>query len=90
MRAEAIRGLERRLRGIVEAAMRREIVLSALREGDAEDAYALIAGVLAAPAGQASALSTLRRTVQEVLVEGGDYREVLIMAAEEGGQNGVS
>ena len=63
--------LERRLRGLPEGAMRREVVLERLRAGDAKQAYALVAKVLHHPAAEAPELPDLRRTLMEVLVEGG-------------------
>lgn len=74
-----LEALERRLRGIVEVAMRREVVLAALSESDAQQSYALIAAVLSRSGRDVTALVTLRRTIQQVLVEGGatqplDYR----------------
>ena len=49
-----LEALERRLRGIVEGAMRREVVLATLCESDAQQAYRLIAAVLSRPGGDRS------------------------------------
>jgi hypothetical protein len=63
--------LEGHLRRLPEGAMRREVVLERLRACDAKQAYALVARVLHHPAAEAPELPDLRRTLTEVLVEGG-------------------
>jgi hypothetical protein len=71
MESTELEQLERRLRGLREDAMRRAVVLEVLRDGDAERAYALVRAVLHRPEARAPSLPHLRRTLNEVLVEGG-------------------
>ena len=66
--------LERRLRGVRDSDMRREIVLEALEERGPEGAYALVAATLHRREGAPPALSTLRRCIEDVLHAGGAVR----------------
>lgn len=66
-----LESLERRLRSLAEAPMRRECLLEHLEALEPRDAYALIAVALARP-GPGS--SPLREVLQEVLREGGASR----------------
>lgn len=67
--------LERRLRAVAEAPMRRECLLERLEDLGPESAYPLVAAALSQPAGSADRL-LLRQVLQEVLREGGASRPV--------------
>ncbi len=69
-----LRRLERQLRGIREPAMRRERVLEALEGCDAGAAYDLVAAVVRRPEAQCPAFPILRRTLHEMLLDGGAVR----------------
>lgn len=69
-----IHRLERRLRGVREADMRREIVLEVLEALEPEAAYGLVAAVLHRHAGTSPALSVLHRCIEDVLHAGGAVR----------------
>ena len=71
---DAIAGLERRLRGLPEAAMRREVVLEALEAADPAEAYELVAAAVHRGEDEAPLLPTLRACIEEVLHEGGATR----------------
>ena len=69
--ADELRKLERRLRGIREAAMRREVVRERLEAGDLRDVYELVAAALRRPESERPTLPRLRETLYQVLAEGG-------------------
>jgi hypothetical protein len=66
--------LERQLRGIREPAMRRERLLEALEKRDAGGAYDLVAAVVHRPETESPPFPTLRRSLHEMLLEGGAVR----------------
>jgi len=72
--SEEVAGLERRLRGIPEPAMRRELALEALESRSPEEGYALVAAALHQPEGRAPWLPILQRSLEEMLLEGGAAR----------------
>lgn len=84
--------LERRLRGLPESAMRREVVLEALETAEPEDAVALLSAALHRRETDRPALPALHRAAHEVLVDGGATRplgyelraELYRLAAERG------
>jgi hypothetical protein len=69
-----LRGLDRTLRGLPEAAMRRERLLQRLESAGGAGAYALAAAVLRRPGGAAPYLENLREILQDLLREGGATR----------------
>jgi len=71
---EELQALERRLRGLPEAAMRREVVLEALETREPEEGARLLSEALHRREADRPALPTLFRTAHEVLVEGGATR----------------
>jgi hypothetical protein len=71
-----LRQLERRLRGIRETAMRRELVREQLEARDVAEAYALVAAAVRRPERERPALPHLREALHEVLVEGGAARDL--------------
>ncbi len=71
---ESLRDLERRLLAIAEPAMRRERLLQHLEQRSLEDAYDLLAAVLARPGSPAPRLRGLRDLLQALLREGGARR----------------
>ncbi len=73
---EELLSWERRLRGLVEPAMRRERLLCALECLDPEEGYALLSAVLARPGAPTPHLRMLREVLQDVLRGGGAVREV--------------
>ncbi|UCE87278.1 MAG: hypothetical protein JSU66_06025 [Deltaproteobacteria bacterium] len=73
---QELRELERRLRGIPEAAMRREVVREQLEAREAPDAYALVFAGVRRPERERPALPHLREALHEVLVEGGGSRDL--------------
>lgn len=74
MDSAELKELERRLRGIAEDPMRREVVLEVLEGLPIEEAYALMAGTVRRPDREAPALPDLRRALHEVLALGGATR----------------
>ncbi len=91
-----LRSLERRVRGIRELAMRREVVLEQLDAREPDDAYALLAGALRRPERERPGFPNLRETLYAVLVEGGaarplayERRAALYAAAAERGDEVV-
>jgi hypothetical protein len=69
-----LRSLDRRLRALPEASMRRQRLLERLEEATPKEAYALVAGVLCRPAAPAPHLLYLREVLQDLLREGGAGR----------------
>lgn len=66
--------LERRLRALPEAAMRRELALEALESREPEAAFILLRAALRRPEAERPGVPSLRQTLHEVLVEGGAAR----------------
>ncbi len=71
-----LRSLDRRLRALPEASMRRQRLLERLEEAAPREAYALVAGVLRRPAAPAPHLLNLREILQDLLREGGVGRDL--------------
>jgi len=71
-----LRSLDRRLRALPEASMRRQRLLERLEELTPDAAYALVAAVLRRPAAPAPHLLSLREILQELLREGGAGRSL--------------
>lgn len=69
-----VRALDRTLRALPEAAMRRERLLERLEEAGPERAYEMVAAVLRRPAGSMPHLPHLQEILQELLREGGASR----------------
>jgi hypothetical protein len=74
--------LEHKLRHVSESSMRRELVLEALEQRSAGDAFALVQAALHQTAGEAPGLELLRETVLAVLVHGGATRSISYQRAE--------
>jgi hypothetical protein len=73
---DELEGLERRLRAVAEAPMRRECLLERLEALGPERAYPLVAATLTPPGGAGAARLLLREVLHEVLREGGASRPV--------------
>jgi hypothetical protein len=71
-----LRQLERRLRGIPETAMRREVVREQLEAREVAEAYSLVAAAVRRPERERPALPHLREALHEVLIEGGAARDL--------------
>jgi hypothetical protein len=69
-----LRALDRTLRALPEAAMRRERLLERLEEVGSLRAYEMVAAVMRRPGGAAPDLPHLREVLQDVLREGGAGR----------------
>jgi hypothetical protein len=74
LREAELRSLERTLRALPEAAMRRERMRERLEQAAPGEAHALLAAVVRRPGAPAPHLRVLREVVQDLLREGGAHR----------------